>query len=154
MNKAEQHVSTRNKFYVTISVFCVSLVLEKICCGIQHRGGAILSVVYIEQQSSWGVYFVVWGGIRLLTYPSTIESTGFGAWSVVPRWCSRLSLCLQYRTISRVRAPPSAYILVKFEETCSCAQIDSRKARGERKLATFDQNRRAVGMLKPVRNKN
>ena len=38
--------------------------------------------------------------------------------------------------------------------TCSCAQIDYwRKAR-ERELATFDENRRAVGILNPMRDKN
>ena len=34
-----------------------------------------------------------------------------------------------------------------------CAKIDSRKAR-ERELAKFDENRRAVGMLNPLRDKN
>ena len=34
----------------------------------------------------------------------------------------------------------------------SCAQVDPRKAR-ERVLATFDENRRAVGMLTPMRDK-
>ena len=38
----------------------------------------------------------------------------------------------------------------KVEE--KSAQIDSRKAR-ERELATFDENRRAVGMLNPMRDK-
>ena len=32
-------------------------------------------------------------------------------------------------------------------------KIDQRKAR-ERELATFDENRRAVGMLNPMRDKN
>ena len=36
--------------------------------------------------------------------------------------------------------------------TFSCAQIASRKAR-EREFATFDENRRAVGMLNPMRDK-
>ena len=35
----------------------------------------------------------------------------------------------------------------------SCAQIDFRKAR-ERELATLDENRRAVGLLNPLRDKN
>ena len=30
---------------------------------------------------------------------------------------------------------------------------NKRKARGERELATFDKNRRAVGMLSPTRDK-
>ena len=49
-------------------------------------------------------------------------------------------------------SPPSAYSY-KFVGTFSCAQIDSRKAR-ERELAKFDENRRAVGMLNPMRDKN
>ena len=48
--------------------------------------------------------------------------------------------------------PPSAYSY-KFVWTFSCAQIDSRKAR-KRELATFDESRRAVGMLNPMRDKN
>ena len=40
----------------------------------------------------------------------------------------------------------------KFADTFSCARIDSRKAR-ERELATFDENRQAVGMLNPMRGK-
>ena len=37
--------------------------------------------------------------------------------------------------------------------TFSCIKIDERKAR-DRELATFDENRRAVGMLNPMRDKN
>ena len=37
--------------------------------------------------------------------------------------------------------------------TFSCIKIDQRKAR-DRELATFDENRRAVGMLSPMRDKN
>ena len=37
--------------------------------------------------------------------------------------------------------------------TFSFVIIDQRKAR-ERELATFDENRRAVGMLNPMRDKN
>ena len=37
--------------------------------------------------------------------------------------------------------------------TFSCIKIDPRKAR-ERELAAFDENRRAVGMLTPMRDKN
>ena len=37
--------------------------------------------------------------------------------------------------------------------TFSCIQSDQREAR-ERELATFDENRRAVGMLNPMRDKN
>ena len=37
--------------------------------------------------------------------------------------------------------------------TFSCIKIDQRKPR-ERKLATFGENRRAVGMLNPMRDKN
>ena len=37
--------------------------------------------------------------------------------------------------------------------TFSCIEIDKRKAR-ERELATFDENRRAMGMLNPMRDKN
>ena len=57
-----------------------------------------------------------------------------------------------YRSISWVRVPPSAYSY-KLSGTFSCAQIDSRKAR-ERELARFDESRRAVGMLDPMRDKN
>ena len=56
------------------------------------------------------------------------------------------------RSISWVRLPPSAYSY-KFVGTFSCAQIDSRKAR-KRELATFDESRRAVGMLNPTQDKN
>ena len=35
----------------------------------------------------------------------------------------------------------------------SCIKIDQRKAQ-ERELATFDENRRAVGMLNPMRDNN
>ena len=49
---------------------------------------------------------------------------------------------------------PSSYVLVG---TFSCVKKkkknDQRKA-GERELATFDENRRAVGMLNPMRDKN
>ena len=48
--------------------------------------------------------------------------------------------------------PPTAYSY-KFVGTFSCAQIDSRKAR-KRDLATFDELRRAVGMLNPMRDKS
>ena len=48
--------------------------------------------------------------------------------------------------------PPSAY-WYKFVGGFSWAQIDSRKAR-ERELATLDErNRRAVGLLNPMRDK-
>ena len=51
-----------------------------------------------------------------------------------------------YRSVSCVRAPPSAYSY-KFVAIFSCAQIDWQKAR-ERELlvATLDENRRAVGL--------
>ena len=54
-----------------------------------------------------------------------------------------------HRSVSLVRAPPSAYSY-KFVRTFSCAQIDLRKAR-ERELATLDEkNRRAVsGIAEP-----
>ena len=39
-----------------------------------------------------------------------------------------------------------------FVGTCSCAQIHSRKAR-KRELAAFDESRRALGMLNPMRDK-
>ena len=55
-----------------------------------------------------------------------------------------------YRSISWVRVPPSAYSY-KFVGAFSCAQIDSRKAR-KRELATFDESRRAVEMLSPMRD--
>ena len=48
-------------------------------------------------------------------------------------------------------SPPSAYSY-KFVGTFCCAQIDSRKAR-KRELATFDESRREVGMLNPMRDK-
>ena len=57
-----------------------------------------------------------------------------------------------YRSILRVRVPPSAYSY-KFERTFSQVQIDSRKAR-KRELATFDKNRRAVVTLNHMRDKN
>ena len=37
--------------------------------------------------------------------------------------------------------------------TFSCIKIDQRKTR-ERELAKFDEDRRAVGMLNPMRDKN
>ena len=40
-----------------------------------------------------------------------------------------------------------------LEDNFSCIKIDWQKAR-ERELATFDENRRAVGMLNPVRDRN
>ena len=57
-----------------------------------------------------------------------------------------------YRSISWVRAPPTAYAY-KFVGTVSCAQIDSRKTR-KREIAFFDESRRAVGMLNPMRDEN
>ena len=57
-----------------------------------------------------------------------------------------------YVSISWVRVPPSAYSY-KFVGTFSCAQIDSQKAR-KLELATFDESRRAVGMLNPMRDQN
>ena len=51
-----------------------------------------------------------------------------------------------------VRVWPSAHSY-KFVETFSCAQIDLRKAQ-ERELAALDENRRAVGLLNPMRDKN
>ena len=53
------------------------------------------------------------------------------------RWRIKLSSSLWYRSVSWVRAPPSAYSY-KFVETFSCAQIDMyvvRKTR-EREIAT------------------
>ena len=44
---------------------------------------------------------------------------------------------------------PSAQLVGTF----SCIKIDEQKAR-ERELATFDENRRAVGMLNPMCDKN
>ena len=49
-----------------------------------------------------------------------------------------------------VRSSLTECILVN---TCFSVKIDWRKAR-ERELATFDDNRRAMGMLKRVRDKN
>ena len=43
------------------------------------------------------------------------------------------------------------YLLVR-DGTFSRAQIDSRKAR-KRELAIFEDNRRAAGMLNPMRDK-
>ena len=63
-----------------------------------------------------------------------------------PRWLGRLSSCL-LKSISRVQFSPSAYTRRDF----SCIKIDQRKAR-ERELATFEGNRRAVGMLNPMRD--
>ena len=37
--------------------------------------------------------------------------------------------------------------------TYACLKNDQRKAR-EREFATFDENRRAVGMVNPTRDKN
>ena len=53
----------------------------------------------------------------------------------------------QLREFESLRVHARKY---KFVGTFSCAQIDSRKAR-ERALATFDEKRRAVGMLSPTR---
>ena len=49
-----------------------------------------------------------------------------------------------YRSVSRVRAPPSAYSC-KFVGTFSCAQNDLRKAR-ERELATLDEQSTSSGI--------
>ena len=67
-----------------------------------------------------------------------------------PRWLGRLSLCLQ-KPCSQVQLSPTAvYMLVR---SFSCMKIVWRIAR-ERDLATFDENRRAVEMLNPTRDKN
>ena len=50
---------------------------------------------------------------------------------------------------SRVQFSPSAHTRRDF----SYVKIDQRKAR-ERELAKYDENRRAVGMLNPMRDKN
>ena len=42
---------------------------------------------------------------------------------------------------------------LSYVGTFSCIKIDLQKAR-ERELATFDDNRRAVGMLNPMRDKS
>ena len=52
-----------------------------------------------------------------------------------------------YRSVSRVRAPPSAYSY-KFVGTFSCAQIDLRKAR-ERELAILDEKWTSSGIAEP-----
>ena len=67
-----------------------------------------------------------------------------GGVSGYPRaWC---------RSVSCVRIPPSAYSYI-FVETFSCAQVDLRKAR-ERESAALDENRRAEGLLNPMRDKH
>ena len=48
-----------------------------------------------------------------------------------------------YTSVSRVRAPPSAYSY-KFVGTLSCAQIDLRKAR-EREIETLDDKSMSSG---------
>ena len=50
--------------------------------------------------------------------------------------------------LSRVRIPPSAYLLSKFVGTFSCAHIDLRKAR-ERELATLDEKSTSGGIAEP-----
>ena len=52
-----------------------------------------------------------------------------------------------YRSVSRVRAPPSAYSY-KFVGTLTCAQIDLRKA-PERELATLDEKSTSSGIAEP-----
>ena len=52
-----------------------------------------------------------------------------------------------YMSVSRVRAPPSAYSY-KFVGTFSCAQIDLRKAR-ERELATLNEKSTSGGIAEP-----
>ena len=49
-----------------------------------------------------------------------------------------------YRSVSRVRVPPSAYSY-KFIGTFSCEQIDLRKAR-ERQLPTLDEKSTSSGL--------
>ena len=54
-----------------------------------------------------------------------------------------------YRSVSWVRAPPSAYkYSYKFFGTFPCAQIDLRKAR-ERELATLDEKSTSSGIAEP-----
>ena len=53
-----------------------------------------------------------------------------------------------YRSVSRIRAPPSAYSYKFVFGTFSYAQFDSRKAR-ERELATLDGKSTSSGIAKP-----
>ena len=55
------------------------------------------------------------------------------------------------KSISRFQFSPSASSILVG--TFSSIEIDWRRAR-ERELATFDENRGAVGMLNPMRDKN
>ena len=78
-------------------------------------------------------------------------------WGFTPEPARRWRLVTSYHQVciwsmAWVRVPPSAYSY-KIVGVFSCAQIDSRRAR-ERELATFDEPRRAVGMLNPMRDKN
>ena len=52
-----------------------------------------------------------------------------------------------YRSVSWVRAPPSAYSY-KFVGAFSCGQIDLRKAR-QRELATLDEQSTSSGIAEP-----
>ena len=91
----------------------------------------------------------------------TIPGTMVGGWvSHSPGWSCwpggvtgyPLVLVPFSRSIAWVRVTPSASSY-EFVGTFSCAQMDSRKTR-ERESATFGENRRAVGMLNPMRYKN
>ena len=66
-----------------------------------------------------------------------------------PRVLGRLSSC-RLKSISRVQFSPSAHNRRDF---FLHEKNDQRKAR-EREIAAFDANRRVVGMLNPMRDKN
>ena len=65
-----------------------------------------------------------------------------------PRWLGRWPASLS-RSISWVQVSPSTCSLVAFSGK---KELVWRKAR-ERELATFDDNRRAMGMLNPMKKK-
>ena len=68
---------------------------------------------------------------------------------VHPRWLGRISSCL-LTLISRVQFSPSAHTRRDFFLHKNWLAESAR----ERELATFDENRRPVGMLNPVGDQN
>ena len=71
------------------------------------------------------------------------------------RWCTIVAGFPRAPVVGQLREFESPRVHTRYEVvgTFFCAPIDSRKAQ-ERELATFDENRRAVGMLNPMRDKN
>ena len=110
-----------------------------------YSGSGVLSMVPVEHAAPVVRYSAFepsgWLSKRRLTPSLCIYRAGCpGGVSCYPR--------VWYRSVSRVRAPPSAYSY-KFVGTFSCAQIGLRKAR-ERELATtLDEKSTSSGIAEP-----